>query len=113
FRGPQGVWTKNPGAEKMATLQHYVADPEVRKRAWKSRLSTFGRPLEPNAGHRALVELERRGTLHTLITQNVDGLHLAAGTAAGRDSRARSRRRLPRLRRARADGTGDGARPRR
>jgi len=82
FRGPQGVWTKNPGAEKMATLQHYVADPEVRKRAWKSRLSTFGRPLEPNAGHRALVELERRGTLHTLITQNVDGLHLAAGTSA-------------------------------
>jgi NAD-dependent deacetylase len=81
FRGPQGVWTKNPGAEKMATLQHYVADPEVRKRAWKSRLDTFARELEPNRGHRALVELERRGTLHTLITQNVDGLHLAAGTS--------------------------------
>jgi NAD-dependent deacetylase len=82
FRGPKGVWTKNPGAEKMATLQHYVADPEVRKRAWKSRLDTFARELEPNRGHRALVELERRGTLHTLITQNVDGLHLAAGTSA-------------------------------
>jgi NAD-dependent deacetylase len=82
FRGPQGVWTKNPGAEKMATLQHYVADPEVRKRAWKSRIETFDRPLSPNAGHLALVELERRGTLHTLITQNVDGLHLAAGTSA-------------------------------
>jgi NAD-dependent deacetylase len=81
FRGPQGVWTKNPGAEKMATLQHYVADPEVRKRAWKSRIDTFARELHPNAGHRALVELERRGTLHTLITQNVDGLHLAASTS--------------------------------
>jgi NAD-dependent deacetylase len=81
FRGPQGVWTKNPGAEKMATLQHYVADPEVRKRAWQSRLETFAQQREPNAGHRALVELERRGTLHTLITQNVDGLHVAAGTA--------------------------------
>jgi NAD-dependent deacetylase len=81
FRGPQGVWTKNPGAEKMATLQHYVADPEVRKRAWQSRLDTFAQPREPNAGHRALVALERRGTLHTLITQNVDGLHVAAGTA--------------------------------
>src|SRR5262249_42765910 len=80
FRGPQGVWTKNPGAEKMATLQHYVADPEVRKRAWKSRLDTFARQAEPNAGHRALVDLERRGTLHTLITQNVDGLHQAAGS---------------------------------
>ena len=33
FRGPQGVWTKNPQAEKMATLQHYMADPEVRRRA--------------------------------------------------------------------------------
>ncbi len=81
FRGPQGVWTKNPGAEKMATLQHYVADPEVRKRAWQSRLETFAGQREPNAGHRAVVELERRGTLHLLITQNVDGLHRAAGSA--------------------------------
>jgi NAD-dependent deacetylase len=81
FRGPQGVWTKNPAAEKMATLQHYVADPEVRKRAWQSRLDTFARRVEPNAGHRALVEIERRGALHALITQNVDGLHQAAGSA--------------------------------
>ena len=82
FRGPQGVWTKNPGAEKMATLQHYVADREVRKRAWRSRLETFAALREPNAGHHALVALERRGTLHTLITQNVDGLHRAAGSSA-------------------------------
>lgn len=82
FRGPQGVWTKNPGAEKMATLQHYMADREVRKRAWRSRLETFAQQREPNAGHLALVELERRGILHTLITQNVDGLHRAAGSAA-------------------------------
>lgn len=81
FRGPQGVWTRNPAAEKMATLQHYVADPEVRKRAWRSRLDTFAQQREPNAGHRALLELERRGVLHTLITQNVDGLHQAAGSA--------------------------------
>jgi NAD-dependent deacetylase len=81
FRGPQGVWTKNPGAEKMATLQNYVADPEIRKRAWKNRLETFGRSVEPNAGHRALVELERRGKLHALLTQNVDGLHHAAGSS--------------------------------
>ena len=81
FRGPQGLWTKNPAAEKMATLQHYVADPEVRKRAWQSRLDTFARAREPNAGHRAIVELERRGTLHALITQNVDGLHQQAGSS--------------------------------
>lgn len=79
FRGPQGLWTKDPAAEKMATLQHYVADPEVRKRSWQYRLETFQRALQPNPGHRALVGLERRGTLHTLITQNVDGLHQAAG----------------------------------
>jgi NAD-dependent deacetylase len=84
FRGPQGVWTKNPGAEKMATLQNYMAEPEVRRRAWQSRAETVSREREPNAGHRALVELERRGKLHTLITQNVDGLHHKAGSSRER-----------------------------
>ena len=84
FRGPQGVWTKNPEAEKQATIQHYVADREVRKRAWQSRLELSGRQSQPNAGHHALVALERRGKLDTLITQNVDGLHLAAGSARER-----------------------------
>jgi NAD-dependent deacetylase len=84
FRGPQGVWTKNPGAEKLATLQHYVADTEVRKRAWQRRLRSEVASAAPNAGHRALRELERRGKLHTLITQNIDGLHQKAGTSAER-----------------------------
>ena len=81
FRGPQGLWTKNPQAEKMAHLDYYMSDPEIRKRAWKSRAQQFARELQPNRGHLALVELERRGKLHTLITQNVDGLHQAAGHA--------------------------------
>jgi NAD-dependent deacetylase len=80
FRGPQGVWTKDPAAEKRATIQHYLADPEVRRAAWRNRLETAGVKREPNAGHRAIVTLERRGKLHLLITQNVDGLHLAAGS---------------------------------
>jgi NAD-dependent deacetylase len=84
FRGPQGVWTRDPQAEKMATIQHYVADPEVRKRAWQSRLHSPAWTAEPNAGHRALVVLERRDKLHTLITQNVDGLHAKAGTDPAR-----------------------------
>jgi NAD-dependent deacetylase len=84
FRGPQGVWTKNPGAEKMATLQHYMADPEVRRRAWKNRVESLGRQRQPNLGHHALVDLERRGKLHLLITQNVDGLHRLAGTSIER-----------------------------
>ena len=84
FRGPQGVWTRNPHAEKMATLQHYVADPDVRKRSWQDRLSSPAWQAKPNAGHLALVELERRGNLDTLVTQNVDGLHLMAGTSPER-----------------------------
>src|SRR4051812_28206143 len=78
FRGPNGVWTKNPAAEKAATIQHYVGDPEVRKRAWRNRLESEAWTAQPNAGHLALVELERQGKLHTLITQNIDGLHQLA-----------------------------------
>ena len=81
FRGPEGLWTKNPEAEKMATLQHYVADPEVRKRAWRHRRESDMWNREPNAGHRALVEIEKRGALHAVITQNVDGLHQKAGNS--------------------------------
>jgi NAD-dependent deacetylase len=84
FRGPQGLWTKDPQAEKMATLQHYVADPEVRKRSWRDRLDSPAWTAKPNTGHLALVALERRGTLDTLITQNVDGLHQMAGSSPDR-----------------------------
>ncbi len=79
FRGPNGLWTKDPTAEKMATLQTYMTDPDVRRRAWRNRVESRAWEAEPNAGHRALVALERRGVLHTLVTQNVDGLHQAAG----------------------------------
>jgi NAD-dependent deacetylase len=84
FRGPQGVWTRNPEAEKQSTIQHYVADPEVRRRAWRSRLESPAWSAQPNLGHRALVALERRGKLDTLITQNIDGLHQAAGSSPER-----------------------------
>ncbi len=84
FRGPQGVWTKNPEAEKMATIQNYMAEPDVRRRAWRSRLDAPYLTATPNAGHRAFVTLEQRGKLDTLITQNVDGLHIKAGTSPAR-----------------------------
>ena len=80
FRGPNGVWTKNPAAEKTATLSHYLSNPDVRKQAWRNRVESPMWEAAPNAGHHALVELERRGKLVALITQNVDGLHLKAGT---------------------------------
>jgi NAD-dependent protein deacetylase/lipoamidase len=79
FRGPDGLWTKDPGAERMATIDVYLSEPEVRRRSWRNRLASSAHQPQPNAGHRALVELERRGVLDTLVTQNVDGLHLAAG----------------------------------
>jgi NAD-dependent deacetylase len=82
FRGPQGLWTKNPEAEKMATIQHYVADPELRKRSWRNRLDSPWLSAEPNDGHKALVTLEKRGKLLALVTQNVDGLHVKAGSSA-------------------------------
>jgi NAD-dependent deacetylase len=79
FRGPNGVWTKNPEAEKLATIQHYLADPEIRRRAWLTRLDSPAWAADPNVGHQALVALQRRGKLHALVTQNVDELHQAAG----------------------------------
>ena len=81
FRGPQGVWTKDPAAEKQSTIQTYVADPEVRQAAWRSRADSAAWTAEPNAGHRALVALEQRGVLHALVTQNIDGLHQRAGSS--------------------------------
>ncbi|MBI5948652.1 MAG: Sir2 family NAD-dependent protein deacetylase [Chloroflexi bacterium] len=79
FRGPQGVWTKNPGAEMLATLQHYMANRDARVRSWKNRLESRMWEAQPNSGHVALAELERKGKLELLVTQNVDGLHLKAG----------------------------------
>ena len=84
FRGPQGVWTLNPKAERMSDIRYYVADAEVRRLSWQSRLAHPAWNAQPNAGHRALVELERRGKLHALVTQNIDGLHQRAGSSAER-----------------------------
>jgi NAD-dependent deacetylase len=84
FRGPQGVWTKDPSAEKRATLDAYVSDPELRKRAWQRRLTSEAFGAQPNAGHRALLALERTGKLQLLITQNIDGLHQRAGSSPER-----------------------------
>ena len=81
FRGPQGVWTKNPKAERMSSLSHYLNDPEVRELSWQSRLANPAWHAQPNGGHRALVDLERSGRLHTLVTQNIDELHQQAGSS--------------------------------
>jgi NAD-dependent deacetylase len=79
FRGPQGVWTKNPAAERTSTLDHYLQDPDVRQLSWQQRLDSPAWTAEPNPGHAALVELEQQGRLVALITQNIDELHQQAG----------------------------------
>jgi len=88
FRGPGGLWTKY-GEPPLDGYQRFMRDPAE---AWRKMLSpsepwlrglheTLG-AARPNAGHRALAELERVGRVHCLITQNVDDLHRQAGSRA-------------------------------
>ncbi|MGH8825181.1 MAG: SIR2 family NAD-dependent protein deacylase [Jiangellaceae bacterium] len=81
FRGPQGMWTTNPAAQRMFSLDGYVADRDVRVQAWRRRRDHPAWTARPNAGHRALVDLERMGRLRAVVTQNIDGLHQRAGSA--------------------------------
>ena len=81
FRGPQGVWTRDPAAEKLFTLQNYLADPEVRRRSWLARKDNRAWTAEPNAAHKALAEAERAGVPVRILTQNIDGLHQKAGSS--------------------------------
>jgi NAD-dependent deacetylase len=84
FRGPEGLWTRDPRAERLSNIGYYLADASVRRESWQRRLDHPAWGAEPNAGHRALVDLERAGHLSLLVTQNIDGLHLAAGTDPAR-----------------------------
>ncbi len=81
FRGPNGIWTKNPEAEKASNIQNFISDPKVRKASWRDRLDNRAWSADPNDGHKALVQLERRNKMVALLTQNVDGLHHAAGSS--------------------------------
>ncbi|HET7646448.1 MAG TPA: Sir2 family NAD-dependent protein deacetylase [Candidatus Limnocylindria bacterium] len=84
FRGPNGLWTRDPATERLSNIGYYVADANIRRESWRRRAEHPAWTAEPNAGHRALARLEAAGRLDTLITQNVDGLHLAAGTSPER-----------------------------
>lgn len=84
FRGPDGVWTRDPAAERLSNIGYYIADARVRRESWQRRAEHPAWTAQPNAGHRALVEVERGGRLDLLVTQNIDGLHLAAGSSPDR-----------------------------
>ena len=81
FRGPQGLWTRDPEAEKLSNIHYYMSDASIRKKAWRARMSHPAWEALPNRGHDAIVALERRGKLHAVITQNIDGLHQKAGNS--------------------------------
>ncbi|MFD7088524.1 NAD-dependent deacetylase [Streptomyces sp. NPDC059896] len=82
YRGPNGLWRRDPDAEKLVTYDSYMTDPEIRRRSWRMRSESPTLRAEPNAAHRAVAELARAGTAVRVITQNVDGLHQLAGLPA-------------------------------
>lgn len=84
FRGPQGIWTKNPMAERISRLDDYLDDPAVRHQAWRNRLAHPVWEAEPNPGHRAVVALQSQGRLLAVLTQNIDELHQRSGIRADR-----------------------------
>jgi NAD-dependent deacetylase len=84
FRGPSGIWTKDPAAEKLSTYQAYMADAELRRRSWQNRLAHPAWAAGPNPAHLALARLARSTIDTQVITQNIDGLHQRAGTPPGR-----------------------------
>src|SRR3954471_1962272 len=78
FRGPDGYW-RNHSFEQLASLDGFLGNPALVWSWYNERISAYLAP-QPNAGHYALAELERRVPRFTLATQNVDGLHARAGS---------------------------------
>jgi len=80
FRGPDGIWTRDPRAERLSNIGYYLADPAIRRESWQRRLDHPAWDARPNDAHQALAALATAGRVELLITQNIDGLHVAAGT---------------------------------
>jgi len=80
FRGPEGLWTKDPNAERLSNIDVFMSSPEVRRASWQRLLAVQANPAQPNPAHLALVDFERTGKLEAIVTQNIDGLHIAAGS---------------------------------
>ncbi|MBD7920011.1 Sir2 family NAD-dependent protein deacetylase [Cellulomonas sp. Sa3CUA2] len=81
FRGPQGVWTRDPAAADLLDIDAYARDARVRERGWRAWAQHAVWEARPTAAHRCLVDLERAGLLVAVLTQNFDGLHQAAGSS--------------------------------
>ncbi len=77
FRGTDGIWTKLSPEDFQ--LDRYVRDPKARIRAWQTRFPRMFGNAEPNPAHFAVTKLWESGKLAGCVTQNIDGLHQAAG----------------------------------
>ncbi|HEY2673204.1 MAG TPA: Sir2 family NAD-dependent protein deacetylase [Rugosimonospora sp.] len=80
YRGPSGVWTRDPALVNAFTYQSFMAEPKVRATFWQTYLGHAAWRAEPNAAHRALADMDRAGVAIRILTQNVDGLHQKAGS---------------------------------
>ena len=80
FRGPEGLWTKDPTAERLSNIDAFTSSSEIRKASWQQELVKQANPAQPNPAHRALAAFESAGKLEAIVTQNIDGLHVAAGS---------------------------------
>ena len=80
FRSPTGIWAQYDPLE-YATIDAFLADPEKVWDFYAKRLGML-RGAQPNDGHRALAELEQRGWVQAVVTQNIDLLHPRAGSRA-------------------------------
>ena len=78
YRGANGKCTLNPDLAAKSSITSWCEDPEHRKRSWRD-FAAHPWTATPNAGHEALAELDRRGQLSMLVTQNIDGLHRDSG----------------------------------
>jgi NAD-dependent deacetylase len=81
YRGPNGVWTLNPAAERDAHFDAYANEPLVREASWQRLLARAEHPPQPNPAHFSLARFEDTSRLSLLVTQNIDGLHLAGGSS--------------------------------
>jgi NAD-dependent deacetylase len=82
FRSPGGIWTKYQPID----FSDFMASEEMRRESWRRKFATHGDigAAEPNRGHRAIAKLAERGTVTSVITQNIDGLHQRSGVAPER-----------------------------
>lgn len=81
YRGPSGVWTRDPSLADAFTYRNFMADAGVRARFWQAYAGHAAWTAEPNGAHRAIAALEKTRIAVRVLTQNVDGLHQKAGSS--------------------------------